>query len=204
MVDRHPAVVAISAVLKDASAEAGAPITDITVETLDAQEWPDGCLGLSQPGEGCTDAIVPGYRIELGKAAAGFVYRTNQGSEFRREGRAQPTETLFVRFTRSGGLIGRPTTREFDTATMPKNEAEELAGLVNEAKFWDLPKQIDNGAPVADGFSYTVWANIGRRNNEVNSYDGTHDGTAKYPGLAALIGWLSQRTPSTSDIPVDS
>jgi hypothetical protein len=37
----------------------------LTVTAVEAVEWPDGCLGLGQPGEACTEALVPGLRIQV-------------------------------------------------------------------------------------------------------------------------------------------
>ena len=48
--------------------------------------WPDGCLGLGNPDELCTQAIVPGWRVQMGYQGQVWIYRTNnRGNIFRRE-----------------------------------------------------------------------------------------------------------------------
>lgn len=37
----------------------------LVVTAVEVVDWPDGCLGLGQPDEACTEAIVPGLRIRL-------------------------------------------------------------------------------------------------------------------------------------------
>jgi uncharacterized membrane protein len=35
----------------------------VQIVSIDRQTWPDGCLGLVQPGLGCTLALVEGWRV---------------------------------------------------------------------------------------------------------------------------------------------
>ena len=41
------------------------PPGQITLISTEAENWPDGCLGVQRAGVMCTQAIVPGYRIIL-------------------------------------------------------------------------------------------------------------------------------------------
>ena len=201
---RHPAVAALTAALRDAARAVRVPATEIAVASLTARDWPDGCLGLPKEGEACVDAVTPGYRIELGPPADGFAYRSDLQGHVRREPPGgSETGHLQVRFERSGGLAGAHHTLDLDTGAMPAAEAAELQGLVERADFWALPGRIDNGEPIADGFSYVVTATVGRRRHAVRTYDGTRDGLAPYPGFAALVGWLNDRTPFGPTPPVD-
>lgn len=74
-----------------AAREALAEQLSISAETIEIRkvepaEWPDGCLGLAGPGEMCTMAIVPGYRITLAAGETEYVYRTDErGTSLRRE-----------------------------------------------------------------------------------------------------------------------
>jgi hypothetical protein len=52
--------------------------TDIAVVKVEAVQWRDGCLECARGEEGCTDAIVPGYRIVLRAADMEFEYRTDE------------------------------------------------------------------------------------------------------------------------------
>lgn len=39
--------------------------------------WPDGCLGLGNPGEICTQAQVPGWEVQLEAEETRYAYRTD-------------------------------------------------------------------------------------------------------------------------------
>jgi hypothetical protein len=42
------------------------------------QTWPDGCLGLAQPGELCTQVLVQGWRFVVSDNGKTWVYRTDE------------------------------------------------------------------------------------------------------------------------------
>jgi len=50
---------------------------DITLSGATPFDWPDGCLGVPQGDELCTQAIVPGYEILFFARGVEFVYHTN-------------------------------------------------------------------------------------------------------------------------------
>lgn len=52
----------------------------ITVQVVDASQetWSDGCLGLGQPYEGCLQALVPGWRVEVTDGQRTWIYRTDE------------------------------------------------------------------------------------------------------------------------------
>jgi hypothetical protein len=54
---------AVAAALQSFSQEIGALAEEIEVVTVQEQEWPNGCLGLGNADELCTQAIVPGWQI---------------------------------------------------------------------------------------------------------------------------------------------
>jgi hypothetical protein len=69
---------AVQGVLDNIAETAGEDAQELSVLFIESQEWPDGCLGLAGPDEGCTFAIVPGYRIVVGQPGGlAFIYRTN-------------------------------------------------------------------------------------------------------------------------------
>jgi hypothetical protein len=39
------------------------PLESIELQQVEQREWPDGCLGLAQPDEVCTQAITPGWLL---------------------------------------------------------------------------------------------------------------------------------------------
>ncbi len=63
----------------------------VTIESVEAMEWPNGCLGLATPNEMCTQMIVPGYRVVLSVNGEQFVYRTDENANtIRLESAPQP------------------------------------------------------------------------------------------------------------------
>ncbi len=74
-----------------AARNALAELLEASVETIEIREiefatWSDGCLGLPRPGESCTEAMVPGYRITLLVGTSQYIYRANErGTSLRRE-----------------------------------------------------------------------------------------------------------------------
>lgn len=50
----------------------------ITLMSVEAVEWTDGCLGLGTLNESCLMAIVPGYRVVFEVDGEQYIYRTNR------------------------------------------------------------------------------------------------------------------------------
>jgi hypothetical protein len=192
--DAHPAIVALTTVLADAAAVLGMPAAEIAVLSLEAREWPDGCLGLGHSGEGCTDAITPGYRIALGPPADGLIYRTDLRGAFRREPEGAAGTPLRIHYEITGGIDGVDEEIDFDATTLSASELEALRQLLDAADFWNLPRELDNGEPFVDGFEYVVSATEGSRQHTVSTYDGSGDGQTRYPGVWRLLQWLSDRS----------
>lgn len=71
------------AVLQAASKET------LSITEVEEKIWPDGCLGLGKPGEFCTQAQVPGYRVTVEAEVTFLFYRTDKsGSQVRLEKKA--------------------------------------------------------------------------------------------------------------------
>ena len=63
---------------KDLASRLSVPPGHIRVVESSYEIWPDGCLGLAQAGELCTQALVEGWRVKLTDRSGGaWVYRTN-------------------------------------------------------------------------------------------------------------------------------
>jgi hypothetical protein len=75
-------------------------VSVIAIVKAEAVEWPDGCLGLSLPGQACTEAITPGYRIELAANGRQYVYHTD------RTGSVVKPGTVALDWSRNGGIAG--------------------------------------------------------------------------------------------------
>lgn len=56
----------------------GIETTAISVVASTEAEWPNGCLGIEQPGVMCTQAIVPGYQVILEANEATYEVRTDR------------------------------------------------------------------------------------------------------------------------------
>jgi hypothetical protein len=70
------------------------PAGQITVVSIESQEWPDSCLGYPQPGEMCAMIVTPGYLVVLTADGKTFDVHTNlDGSEVRLPPETQPTPT---------------------------------------------------------------------------------------------------------------
>lgn len=71
------------------AAELGIDAEAVTVESFDATEWPNACLGLSAAGEMCAEVITPGYLVILNAEGETHRARTNRdGAVVRFEGEA--------------------------------------------------------------------------------------------------------------------
>jgi hypothetical protein len=68
--------------------EQGVSAGDIKVISAQSVNWPNGALGCPKPGMMYTQAIVPGYRVELEAGGKRFTYHAStRGAVKRCEGR---------------------------------------------------------------------------------------------------------------------
>ncbi|WNN88833.1 hypothetical protein [Gloeocapsopsis dulcis] len=82
------------AVRQDVSQRENIPVSKLQVTALSQETWSDGCLGLAQPDEFCTQALVEGWRVRVSDGRSTWVYRTDSlGRVVRREER-QNTSNL--------------------------------------------------------------------------------------------------------------
>lgn len=56
----------------------GVPAENITVQTFEAVDWPDGCLGINLTDMACITVITPGYRIILEANGQPYEYHSNK------------------------------------------------------------------------------------------------------------------------------
>jgi hypothetical protein len=71
---------ATAAAKADLASRLGVGEDDINVKGVEFVEWPDSCLGVSQPDAVCAEVITPGYRIILEASAQAYEYHTDGGS----------------------------------------------------------------------------------------------------------------------------
>jgi hypothetical protein len=76
----------VERIRQDLAARTGQKGDRFQVQSATTQTWSDGCLGLAQPGELCTQALVEGWRVVMTFNQQQWVYRSNrQGTVFRAE-----------------------------------------------------------------------------------------------------------------------
>ncbi len=66
------------AVLQDISRRLGQPTPSFQILRAESRTWPDGCLGLADPGVMCTLAMVPGWEVVVGNGAERWIYRSDR------------------------------------------------------------------------------------------------------------------------------
>jgi len=186
----HSAVIAVASVVADAASQLGVPVADITVDYLEARDWNDSCLGLPNGNDACADVVTPGYLVVLRN---GFRYRTDRQGNVRREPEPVDTEVR-VYFKQAGGLGGWVSEYVADTSTLAAADVQQLRQFIDESDFFHLPEEVGNGTPLADGYRFTVFLAVGRRNHTVQTYEGV--GPPESPPLWELITWLQQRAPA--------
>lgn len=71
----------------------------IVVRSVEPVTWPDGCLGLGRAGRACTEAEVPGFRVELDLGDATYEVRTDAGGDV---ALWAPRTQILARFAEAG------------------------------------------------------------------------------------------------------
>jgi hypothetical protein len=67
---------------------------DVRIVQMTYETWPDSCLGLAEPGEGCTVAIVNGWEIVAEAGNRTWLYRANLVGQVRQEGEYEEINQL--------------------------------------------------------------------------------------------------------------
>jgi len=67
----------------EVAAQQGVSASDVKVVRAEAVNWPNGALGCPQPGMMYTQAIVPGYRVELEVAGKRLMYHASTKGSFK-------------------------------------------------------------------------------------------------------------------------
>ncbi len=82
------------AVLNDLAQRLGGTRRRLWIVGFNPQTWPDGCLGLPNPGEVCTMAMVDGWRVEVTNGQQNWIYRSDlRGRVVRMENPSSPAPT---------------------------------------------------------------------------------------------------------------
>jgi len=62
----------------DLAAKLGVEEKGIVIMLVEDATWNNGCLGLAKPDEFCTQALVPGFKVEMLAQGKTYVYRTDK------------------------------------------------------------------------------------------------------------------------------
>jgi hypothetical protein len=72
------------AVITEVSKQTKIPANQLKITQYSRQTWSNGCLGISKPGEICTQALVEGWRIVVSGNNRTWVYRSNRNGRILR------------------------------------------------------------------------------------------------------------------------
>jgi hypothetical protein len=56
----------------------GVPVESIQLESVEQTDWPNGCLGLPEPEEVCTEVITPGWLLVFSAEGQEYRFRVDQ------------------------------------------------------------------------------------------------------------------------------
>ncbi len=73
-----------AAVLRDASKRSQISVKELKIVESTPQTWNNGCLGVSQSSEICTQALVPGWKVVVSDGKQRWVYHTNSNGRLLR------------------------------------------------------------------------------------------------------------------------
>lgn len=75
-------------------------------------------------------------------------------------------------FERSGGFMGRTIRATIDLESLPRDAAEALEELLDEADFFELPADLTR-PPMPDAFTYTITVSSQEKQHSVYVNDAT-------------------------------
>lgn len=67
-----------TAVLEAAAKRTSKPVSTLNIVKAQPKNWSDGCLGLAEPDELCTQVITPGWQVVVTDGLNNWIYRTNE------------------------------------------------------------------------------------------------------------------------------
>jgi hypothetical protein len=70
-------VAVMNAVIKDVSRKENIPQNRLRIIGYSQETWRNGCLEVLKPGEMCTQALVPGYKVTVADGSQRWIYHTN-------------------------------------------------------------------------------------------------------------------------------
>ncbi|MCK6585146.1 MAG: hypothetical protein L6Q49_18770, partial [Anaerolineales bacterium] len=72
-----------------------------------------------------------------------------------------------IRFERSGGFAGIRLATEIEAEALPEDQKKEIAELLDDMDFEELPAKLANRMPLPDEFVYSIVVEFGDQKYEV-------------------------------------
>ena len=124
-------LVVVNAVTKDLSKREDIPQNRLRVIGYSKETWRNGCLEVLKPGEMCTQALVPGYRVTVSDGGQRWVYHTNSNGKTLRlasGGNSSDTDSQLPEFIKSQAIA--------DAAQRLQKPASEFFIMQAQQKTW--------------------------------------------------------------------
>lgn len=97
-----------------------------------------------------------------------------------------------INFKRTGGVMGRELTMDFDLNSMPASEAQRLHNLLNESKFFEIPV-VNNLQAGPDEYEYVITVIAGNSIHTVHVSD-----SSMPPSVRPLVDDLTELAKTTT------
>ncbi|NER52876.1 MAG: PEP-CTERM sorting domain-containing protein, partial [Symploca sp. SIO1A3] len=130
-----------NAVLENASSESGLPISELKIVSAEQVTWPNGCMGLGGLDTICTQALVDGWIVTVGRDQQQWVYHTTS------------SRVLLASSENPNSIINRPP---FDPGTSQENPLLPKITEPNRWVFQEVPSGRWFDPPTAYGFQYQM------------------------------------------------
>lgn len=70
-----------SAVIEAAAQQTSRTVAALKILSSQPKNWPNSCLGFTEPGEVCGQAITPGWQVVVTDGLRNWTYRTNDSGD---------------------------------------------------------------------------------------------------------------------------
>ncbi|MBK9094967.1 MAG: hypothetical protein IPM84_19815 [Anaerolineae bacterium] len=97
----------------------GVTAAEVKITSVEIRQWRNGCLDLEQPGEMCTQAIVPGYLVMLEVNGQAYEYHTDMNGSAVRPAAATVNPALRAAQQALANSLGKSATEITTVAVEP-------------------------------------------------------------------------------------
>jgi len=140
-------------VIRQAALDTNLPLTDLQILSAFATTWGNGCMGISQPGQMCTMALVDGWVVTINANGRELTYHT-RGSFAILNQQTNPEEWKWLEVERQ-----RRAEWQQRWADIGWTQTNPVMPDVTEPGRWiftDVPNRRWFDPPTAYGFRYTM------------------------------------------------